>query len=237
MASSAIRQLHLRTAERLCSTQAGCNLGEGFSARLLAIKEDLSSDLTEASALQLGIQARGIQAMEAAVREELTGGTAEDIIAFASDLVKLAYQYPIFREYEGEAAAFGLLTQTQRRSIGLAAGAIEALPEDAVSEPVKHELESLRQFAALAGSPEADLAYVRGVANSYRAWARFLRDRLDGLSENALKSFDKVGGGTIGAIVATILLVAPTLYILAELMPHEFGFVVAIAKTAKTMLP
>lgn len=236
-AISAVRQLHLRTAERLCSMGAGYNLGEGFTARLLAIKDDLISDLTESTALQLGIQARGIQSMETIIRDELTSATAEDIITLASDLVKLACQFPIFREYEQEARSFGLLSREQRLTVARAAQAIEALPEDTVSEPIKEELGALRQDAEIAESSETDLAFVRGVANGYLAWARFLRDRLNGISDNALKSFDKVGGGAIGAVIATIIVVAPTLYLLAEFMPNEFGFVIAIAKLAKTMIP
>ena len=232
----AVRALHLRDIERRCASLVGSNLGPAFTDRLHMVRMSLAETLTETSSLQLGIQIRGLTAMMPTIQERMDDATAADLMAFFDDVNDLVRQFPTYREFVAEARITGNLDASQRAALADASRMLEGQSDASLDASLRDALRASRRGAEDGADSAADLGAMRSVGNVLRAYGRFLEARAKGVGQQAVTTFDKATGGTIG-IISAVLLTGPILAGLAMAFPHEFGFVITLAKLAKAMIP
>jgi hypothetical protein len=242
-----VRELHLRTAERLAAYLAGSNVGPGFSQRFDAVHELLSETLTSERALQLAIQVRGLEGMMGAVAERLDDVTVADIAIFASDLIDLLNQLPAYRLFVDEARA---AVAEPDESVDAAATVITALedqPDETVEPRLKRAMHNVRLVAEDIRDRLTTLALVRTVENVLRAVGRFLNERVVTFGREATKAFDATAGKTFGdnigksfgtamANLVKTSSVLAAIWALNELFPGNFAFAGHLIRMVKSLL-
>jgi CheY-like chemotaxis protein len=233
----ALRKLHLKTAERICLSMAGSNLGLPFLSRMEEVRRCLSEDFNASSSLELGVQARGLVTMVNTINDQLSSNTASDIVIFVNDIVDLAWTFPSFRDFAKNSENTIRLSAEHKEALIQASKIIEEQSDENVDPYLKASLSAARINAEDGQDAITELGLRRSIGNVMRGYGRFIFERGRGINDNTWRTFDKTAGGTVGAILAAILILTPILYCLAVLMPDEFGFIVAIAKAAKLMIP
>lgn len=235
--TEALRRLHHGTAVRLCQSLNGTNLGTPFTVRLETTERSLAAPMDETRGLELGVQIQGLRTMLSAIRDQLAEPTAADLESFISDAGDLAWMFPSYRVFVAEAQSAGRLNPEGRAALIDLAKLIETQPDHDVDPEVKVALSAARINAQDGDDVIAEFGLRRAISNIWRAYAKFIQSRLAGINENLWKTFDKATGGTLGTILSVLLIIGPTLGILALAAPAEFAGVIALGKLVKLLVP
>lgn len=236
-ALEALRCVHEGNILRLRDDFKGTNLGSQFELRLHAMQSALSRSFDRNSGLLLGVQSQGLIKMMPIIAEAINDLQANDLEIFLIDMLDLANQFESYRRFVSEPGPRKLETREEIEALSEVTTTLENLSDDEIDPEARLIITAFRAQYELDPTALSESALVRVIGNAFRAYARFLTERAKGIGENATKTFDKLSGGTLGAVAAAIIVIGPALYLLSLSLPSEFSFLLHLAQTAKLMIP
>lgn len=225
----ALREEHLGDVQRLRTTLAGSNAGQGFLARLEAVERRLVQPLTEANSAVLASQVRALETMFPAVSEMLTDVTSADLAAMLAGLGLFIRQFAGWRQLLIEAQEFSSVDEETISRVITASDIIEKETEF-VEEELLQYIDEIKLLATKSADDVVRFGYMRSVGNVLRAVGRYLRARLYG----STKAFNDTVDGTVGTGAAflvfgsALLAARPQLIQLAASLPDEFGWLIPL---------
>lgn len=225
----ALREDHLQEISRLRRMLAGSNVGSGFTSRLEAVERRLAMPLSEANAVVLASQVRGLEVMFSPVTEMLTDVTAADLGASLASLGLFVRQFSAWREFLDEASASESLKPETLNRVDEAAEIVVIDSASVDSELVSY-LEEIRTLSQVTDDEVERIGYMRAVSNIYRAIGRYARERIKG-SKKAFETTVDTAIGTGGATFifgTSLLALKPVLIQLAAALPDEFGWLIPL---------
>jgi hypothetical protein len=227
----AYRSEYLKEARQLRATLSGVNAGPGFTRRLEAIEDSLSSEFTEVSSLILADQTRGLEIMLPAVCDTVVDTTAKDISAFVTGLGLLSRQFPAWQQFVEEANQNQPLDQQNEECLTEIALILQNQSDEVISPEIKDAIAQTQAARIDSSDTILDFAFTRAIGNAYRAVGKYLLDRAKGIAAQFNSSLEK-GFGEVMAksvLAGSVGLASHALIQLAGGLPLEFAWFASLA--------